>query len=48
MDIPEDLQEIAIKNNIGNIKYIKNLRSDLKEKYKHLLIGSGFGLFDND
>jgi ankyrin repeat protein len=48
MNVPEDVQEIAIKNDVGNIKNIKNLRSDLKEKYKHLLKGSGFGFFDND
>jgi ankyrin repeat protein len=48
MNVPKDVQEIAINNNIGNIKYIKNLRSDLKEKYKHLLQASGFGLFSND
>jgi ankyrin repeat protein len=48
MNIPEDVQEIAIKNDAKNIKYIKNLKIDLKEKYKHLLIGSEFGFFDND
>jgi hypothetical protein len=48
MDIPEDVQEIAIQNDAGNIKNIKNLRSDLKEKYKHLLQASSFGLFDDD
>jgi hypothetical protein len=48
MDIPEDVQEIAIKNDVGNIKNIKNLRADLKEKYKHLFKGSEFGLFNDD
>jgi ankyrin repeat protein len=48
IDIPEEVQEIAIKNDAGNIKYINNLRSDLKNKYKHLIQASGFGLFDND
>jgi ankyrin repeat protein len=47
-NIPEDVQEIAIKNDVKNIKNIKNLRADLKEKYKHLLKGSEFGLFSND
>jgi ankyrin repeat protein len=48
MDIPEDVQEIAIKNDVGNIKNIKNLRSDLKKRYKHLLQAKGFGLFNDD
>jgi ankyrin repeat protein len=48
IDIPDNMQEMIIKINIKNIKYIKNLRNDLKKKYKHLLIGSGFGLFDDD
>jgi ankyrin repeat protein len=48
MNIPEDVQEMAIKNNPKNIFNIKNLRSDLKEKYKHLLTGSKFGFFSDD
>jgi ankyrin repeat protein len=48
MNIPKEVQEIAIKNDVKNIKNIKNLRSDLKEKYKHLLTGSKFGLFGED
>jgi ankyrin repeat protein len=48
MDISEELQEIAIQNNVGNIKNISNLRIDLRERYRHLLTGSGFGLFENE
>jgi hypothetical protein len=48
MDIPEDVQEIAIQNDAGNIKNIKNLTDDLKERYKHLLQANKFGFFSND
>jgi ankyrin repeat protein len=48
MDIPKDVQEIAIQNNAGNIKNIKNLRSDLRERYRHLLQASGFGFFEDE
>jgi hypothetical protein len=48
MCIPKDVQEIAINNSPDNIKNIRNLTPNLKEKYKHLLQASGFGLFDND
>jgi ankyrin repeat protein len=48
MDVPEDVQETSINSDIGNIKYIINLRADLKEKYKHLLQASGFGFFEDD
>jgi ankyrin repeat protein len=48
IDIPEEVQEIAIKRNPENIKNIGNLRDDLKEKYKHLLQAKGFGFFEDD
>jgi ankyrin repeat protein len=48
MNVPEELQEIAIQNDVKNIKYIRNLRSDLEERYRHLLQASGFGLFSDD
>jgi flagellin-specific chaperone FliS len=47
MDVPEDMQEMAIRNDVGNIKNIKNLTDDLKEKYKHLLQADKFGLFEH-
>jgi ankyrin repeat protein len=48
MDIPEDVQEIAIKNDVGNIKNIKNLTDNLKKRYKHLLQAKGFGFFEDE
>jgi hypothetical protein len=48
MDIPEDVQEIAIQNDVSNIRNIINLRSDLKEKYKHLLTADSFGIFEDE
>jgi ankyrin repeat protein len=48
MDVPEEVQEMSINNDVGNIKNIRNLRSDLKERYKYLVQASGFGLFSDD
>lgn len=48
MKVHKRIQEILIQNNPVNILKIKNLRQNLKKKYKHLLQAEKFGLFSNE
>jgi hypothetical protein len=48
MNVPEDVQEIVIQNDVSNIRNIKNLTPDLKKKYDHLLMADSFGMFEDE